>query len=69
MVGVVLDPLLQAVNLSAARLPTTDMAVYLLNCLYQMQATLSLYGFMDDRLERLQVIQIHQTGVFLIRFS
>lgn len=58
MVGVVLDPLLQAVNLSAARLPTTDMAVYLLNCLYQMQATLSLYGFMDDRLERLQVINI-----------
>lgn len=55
MVGVVLDPLLQAVNLSAARLPTTDMAVYLLNCLYQMQTTLTLYGFMDDRLERLQV--------------
>ncbi|KAK3932086.1 Conserved oligomeric Golgi complex subunit 6 [Frankliniella fusca] len=54
MVGVVLDPLLQAVNLSASRLPTTDMAVYLLNCLYQMQTTLSLYGFMDDRLERLQ---------------
>ncbi|KAJ1525454.1 hypothetical protein ONE63_010265 [Megalurothrips usitatus] len=54
MVGVVLDPLLQAVNLSAARLPSTDMAVYLLNCLYQMQTTLSLYGFMDDRLERLQ---------------
>ncbi|KAE8748586.1 hypothetical protein FOCC_FOCC004597 [Frankliniella occidentalis] len=54
MVGVVLDPLLQAVNLSAARLPTTDMAVYLLNCLYQMQTTLSLYGFMDNRLERLQ---------------
>lgn len=54
MVGVVLDPLLQAVNISAARLPTTDMAVYLLNCLYQMQTTLTLYGFMDDRLERLQ---------------
>jgi hypothetical protein len=49
------DPLLQAINESATRLPTTDMAVYLLNCMYQMQSTLSLYEFMDERLERLQV--------------
>lgn len=50
-----LDPLLQAVSLSASRLATTDMAVYLLNCLYLMQTTLSLYEFMEERLERLQV--------------
>jgi hypothetical protein len=49
------DPLLQAINESASRLPTSDMAVYLLNCMYQMQSTLSLYEFMDERLERLQV--------------
>jgi hypothetical protein len=54
-VSCIVDPLLQAINESAARLPTTDMAVYLLNCMYQMQSTLSLYEFMDERLERLQV--------------
>ncbi|XP_063226124.1 conserved oligomeric Golgi complex subunit 6 isoform X2 [Bacillus rossius redtenbacheri] len=54
IVSCVVDPLLQAVNESAARLSTTDMAVYLLNCLYQIQSTLSLYEFMDERLERLQ---------------
>lgn len=52
----ILDPLLRAVNESASRLPTCDMAVYLLNCVYQMQSTLSLYEFMDERLERLQVM-------------
>ena len=54
-----MDPLLQAVSLSASRLTTTDMAVYLLNCLYLMQTTLSLYEFMEDRLERLQVEILH----------
>lgn len=54
IVSCVMDPLLQAVSLSASRLATTDMAVYLLNCLYLMQTTLSLYEFMEDRLERLQ---------------
>ncbi|XP_047114624.1 conserved oligomeric Golgi complex subunit 6 [Schistocerca piceifrons] len=54
IVTCVVDPLLQAVNESAARLPTCDMAVYLLNCLYQMQSTLSLYEFMDEKLEKLQ---------------
>lgn len=39
---------------SASHLPTTDMAVYLLNCLYKMQSTLAMYEYMDDRMERLQ---------------
>ncbi|KAK9891487.1 hypothetical protein WA026_014724 [Henosepilachna vigintioctopunctata] len=30
------------------------MAVYLLNCMYSMYTCLSLYEFMEDRLERLQ---------------
>lgn len=55
IVSSIVDPLLQAINESATRLSTTDMAVYLLNCIYQMQSTLSLYEFMDERLERLQV--------------
>lgn len=54
IVSSIVDPLLQAINESATRLSTTDMAVYLLNCIYQMQSTLSLYEFMDERLERLQ---------------
>ncbi|CAH0391613.1 unnamed protein product [Bemisia tabaci] len=54
IVASVIDPLLQAVSLSAARLTTTDMAVYLLNCFHQMASTLALYEFTDQRLERLQ---------------
>lgn len=54
IVSCVLDPLLQAVNISASRLATTDMAVYLLNCLHLIVSTVSLYEFMDDRIERLQ---------------
>lgn len=50
----IIDPLLSAVTESASHLPTIDMAVYLLNCLYQMQSTLSLYEFMDEKMERLQ---------------
>ncbi|XP_072394400.1 conserved oligomeric Golgi complex subunit 6 [Diabrotica undecimpunctata] len=50
----VMDPLLRAVNEQASRLPPTDMAVYMLNCMYEMYTCLSLYEFMDDRLERLQ---------------
>lgn len=34
-------------------MPTVDMAVYLLNCLYQMQSTLTMYEYVDERLERL----------------
>lgn len=30
------------------------MAVYMLNCLYNMQSTLAMYEYMDDRMERLQ---------------
>lgn len=30
------------------------MAVYLLNCMYQMQSTLAMYEYVDERLERLQ---------------
>lgn len=49
-----MEPLLRAVNEQASRLPPTDMAVYMLNCMYSMYTCLSLYQFMDERLERLQ---------------
>ncbi|ALC42039.1 CG1968 [Drosophila busckii] len=54
IVSCVIDPLLQSVQESAAHLPTVDMAVYLLNCLYHMQSTLAVFEYMDERVERLQ---------------
>ncbi|XP_017780068.1 PREDICTED: conserved oligomeric Golgi complex subunit 6 [Nicrophorus vespilloides] len=50
----VMEPLLRAMNEQASRLPPTDMAVYMLNCMYSMYTCLSLYQYMEDRLERLQ---------------
>lgn len=54
IVSCVIDPLMQSVQESASHLPTIDMAVYLLNCLYHMQSTLAVYEYMDERVERLQ---------------
>lgn len=54
IISCIVDPLLQSVQESASHLPTVDMAVYLLNCLYQMQSTLAVYEYMDERIERLQ---------------
>ncbi|XP_011494855.1 PREDICTED: conserved oligomeric Golgi complex subunit 6 [Ceratosolen solmsi marchali] len=54
IVSCIIDPLLQEVNVTASRLPTVDMAVYLLNCMHQIHSTLALYEYMDQRLERLQ---------------
>ncbi|CAG9822334.1 unnamed protein product [Phaedon cochleariae] len=49
----IMDPLLRAVNEQAARLPPTDMAVYMLNCIYEIYTCLELFEFMEERLERL----------------
>ncbi|XP_053675428.1 conserved oligomeric Golgi complex subunit 6 [Anopheles nili] len=54
IVGCVIDPLLQSVQESASHLPTTDMAVYLLNSLYQIESVISIYEYMEERLERLR---------------
>ncbi|CAD6208956.1 GSCOCG00010769001-RA-CDS [Cotesia congregata] len=54
IVSYIIDPLLHEIDETAARLPVVDMAVYLLNCLNQIHSTLSLYEYMDQRLERLQ---------------
>lgn len=54
IVSCVLDPLLQSITESASHLPTVDMAVYMLNAFYQMQTTLTMYEYMDQRMERLQ---------------
>ncbi|KAG4071058.1 hypothetical protein HA402_001495 [Bradysia odoriphaga] len=54
IVSCVIDPLLHSVTESASHLPSVDMACYMLNCLYNMQTTLAMYEYMDDRMERLQ---------------
>lgn len=59
IVSCIIDPLLQEVNETASRLPTVDMAVYLLNCIHQIHSTLALYEYMDQRLERLQVVNLY----------
>lgn len=54
IVSCVIDPLLHSITESASHLPTVDMAVYILNCLYQMQSTLGMFEYVDSRMERLQ---------------
>lgn len=54
ILGCVVDPLMQMCSVSASRLTTVDMAVYMLNSIYLVYSTLSLYEFTDVRLEMLQ---------------
>lgn len=54
IVSCVIDPLLHSITESASHLPTVDMAVYILNCLYHMQSTLGMFEYVDNRMERLQ---------------
>jgi uncharacterized phage-like protein YoqJ len=39
--------------MTAAGLPSADMAVYMINCIYNVQNILGLYEFTDQRLEAL----------------
>lgn len=54
IVSCVIDPLLQYVNESAAHLPTIDMAVYILNCLYHIQSTLTMFEYIEECIERIE---------------
>jgi hypothetical protein len=51
---IVYNPLVQMCSVSASRLNTTDMATYMINCIYLIQNNLALYEFTDTRLEMLQ---------------
>ena len=44
VVNHVVDPLMQCIEDTAARLPRLDQAAYTLNCYYQIHSSLSLYG-------------------------
>lgn len=48
------EPLLQLCHMTASKLATADMAVYMANCIYQMHSTLALFEFVDQWLEMLQ---------------
>lgn len=53
IIGAVLDPLLICCQEQMTHLSTIDMAVYFLNVLYEIIVTLSVYEFIDERMERL----------------
>lgn len=46
----IINVLLKEVIETASRLPTVDMTAYFLNCMHQIQSTLGLYDYMDQRL-------------------
>ena len=59
-----IDPLIQYCNESAHSLDHLDRAVYLINTLYRIQSTISLYEFTDTQVESLEFqIQSHMTSV------
>nr|CAG4636061.1 EOG090X03SX [Eubosmina coregoni] len=60
VVNRVVDPLMQCVEDTAARLPRLDQAAYTLNCYYQIHSSLSLYEYVDERLESLQGLMENQ---------
>lgn len=49
-----LDPLIQYCNEAVANFSRLDRAVYMINCLYLIQSTVSLYEFTERQLENLE---------------
>jgi len=59
-----IDPLIQHCNASVAPLSKVDRSIYLINCLYLVQSTVSLYEFTDRQVENLDMqIQSHRDKV------
>ena len=55
-----IDPLIQYCNESAGSLSRLERAVYMVNCLYLIQSTISLYEFTDRQVESLEMqVQSH----------
>lgn len=55
-----IDPLIQFCNESAGSLTRLERAVYMTNCLYLIQSTISLYEFTDRQVESLEIqVQSH----------
>jgi len=63
VVNRVVDPLLQYIEVAASRLPSIDQSAYTLNCIYQIHSSLSLYEYVDDKLESLQSLMDNQIAL------
>ena len=71
---VTVDPLLHYCSESATKLTAPNMATYLINCIYTLHSTLSLYEFTEQWLEKLTAQQQahidtladHQASTFLV---
>ncbi|XP_067944821.1 conserved oligomeric Golgi complex subunit 6-like [Watersipora subatra] len=50
----VVEPLIQMCTVSASKLNTIEMAVYMVNCLHMQQVVLSLYEYTEGHLELIQ---------------
>lgn len=46
--------MIQMCSLSAVNLTQTEMAVYMINCVYTVQSMLALYEYTDTKLEKLE---------------
>ena len=59
-----IDPMIQYCNESASDLPLINMAIYLINCLYLIFSSISLYEYTEAMLEKLDgQIQAHMDTV------
>ena len=67
----IVDPLLQMCSLSAAKLGVIEMAVYLVNCLSAIRATLAVFAFSDEKIEMLegQVITLKSRFMHLAKLN
>eukprot|EP00096_Caligus_rogercresseyi_P000235 TRINITY_DN10620_c0_g1_i1.p1 TRINITY_DN10620_c0_g1~~TRINITY_DN10620_c0_g1_i1.p1 ORF type:complete len:543 (-),score=191.49 TRINITY_DN10620_c0_g1_i1:180-1808(-) len=54
IVNAILDPLLRSLNASVSGYSRTDQDVYMLNCLYFVSSSLSLFQFNDSKLKALE---------------
>nr|CAG4646151.1 EOG090X03SX [Macrothrix elegans] len=63
VINKVVDPLMGCVEETASRLPRIDQAAYTLNCYYQIHSSLSLYEYVDDRVESLKVLMENQLAI------
>lgn len=50
-----IDPLIQYCSESVTSMSRIDRSIYLMNCLYLVQSTISLYEFTDDKVESLDM--------------
>jgi hypothetical protein len=65
-----IDPFIQYCSESVASMSRLDRSIYLINCLYLVQSTISLYEFTDDKVESLDMqIGSHLESVVMEQFG